>query len=128
MDSNSDSRLAVYELQGKQVEAKMPARFGGEEVRGYVEDVYHDPVEQSLMIVIAKSRKNVFKLRLRTPDKVERVGDDAITLSWDDREDESDEKFFEGLREANQKARGAQTVFDEKGKGISMTFKILGES
>jgi len=112
-------RYLIYEMIGKVVKFKLPQRMGGDKVRGVVEDVYRDVLRHEIEIIF-RSKKYVF----REPTEI-MLSENNVLFVYGDIDTDTDDDFFDQLRNLSMKGYGADEVFKSMSKvSTVITFEL----
>lgn len=94
-------RYAIYEMIGKYIESD----YSIEKIKGNVKSVYRDVFSHTIEIVIADH-----KYILREPDTIFKA-DDKIVFVYGGENYDTDDEFYDILKEASKQGLGVDSVF-----------------
>ena len=108
------NRYLIYEMKGKMIWAKMPARFGGGKLCGFVKNVARDIINRNIKITLTTGDEYIF----REPGIIASTDEGILFLYGKVEGDESDEILFEELDKVGGDV--------ETANGVSSTILCLG--
>lgn len=103
---------SIYEMIGKYVNFKLPAKHGGDFVKGYVSNVFRDTIKHLITIQLKNDCKYVFS----EPDNIvfkNNLDEVNIIFIYGSSDEVTDDEFFEECKKLSNHGYGVEDVFKQ---------------